>query len=145
MSKVAKNEELISKITESLTTEGGVISSTGSVYNDNLPEGLTPETVEAVSDYTTSFVASGMEAVGHAAIKAMVADKAINQVTADIGMGAFGSVAYSVDRSKEYSPKGEVVVVKGMPKADVIFEAGKNSGQLAAAKRLIKEIAKDAL
>ena len=70
MSRAKRDENLVNAIASSLSkVTDGVISSDGDVFNSNLPEGLTPETVEAVSNYTTAFVASGLEAVGKAACR----------------------------------------------------------------------------
>ena len=87
MSRAKRDENLVNAIASSLSkVTDGVISSDGDVFNSNLPEGLTPETVEAVSNYTTAFVASGLEAVGKAAVSAMEEDKQLNDVSAEISM-----------------------------------------------------------
>ncbi len=148
MSRAKRDENLVNAIASSLSkVTDGVISSDGDVFNSNLPEGLTPETVEAVSNYTTAFVASGLEAVGKAAVSAMEKDKKLNDVSAEIPMGAFGNVGYGVTRSREAVVPGtdKTTTVYGGTKVNVAFVAGKNAGQLAAAKRSIKEMAEEAL
>lgn len=145
MAKHEKNEVLIAAIEGSLEGTANTTSK-GSVFNDNLPENLTPEIVENVSDYVTDFVACGLEAVGRYSIKAMVADKELKDVTATIGMGAFGEVSYDINRERLVTPpKGDPVVVKGGSRHAVAFIAGKNSGALAAAKKSIKALADEAL
>lgn len=148
MSRAKRDENLVNAITNSLRpVTDGTMPSEGDVFNSNLPEGLTPETMEAASNYVTAFVASGREAVGKAAVDAMVKDKNLNHVTAEIQMGAFGSVGYGVTRSHEATVPGtdKTTTVYGGTKVNVAFVAGKNAGQMAASSRLVKEYAKQEL
>lgn len=145
MSRAKHSPELVEAIKKSLTgTES--ITSEGNVYDDNLPEGLTPDTVEAVSNYTTTFVASSVEAVGDMALQAMKKDKKLDQVEAEIKLGAFGKTDISVIREKEITipprEKGGEASKKiqpGVTQVSVDFVAGRNSGLLGKARAAIKE------
>lgn len=145
--KAKHNPEIVKAIAASLVgIETGNGTSEGDVFNATLPEGLTPDTVEAVNNHVTTFVASGMEAVGNAALAAMKKDKKLDIVNANIGLGAFGSADYGVHRNKEITippaEKGgtpEKGFQPGASSVKVTFQAGKNSGLLGKARTAIKE------
>ncbi len=147
MARPKHDEELVKKIQTSITgAETGVAQASDTVYNENLPEGLTPETVQQVSDYTTVFVASGMEAAGNASLAAMKKDKKLDSVSVNLPLGAFGQADYVVHRSKEVTippteKGGEATkeVQFGVNRCNVSFIAGKNSGLLGKARDAIKE------
>lgn len=145
MSKKEKPVALIAAIAASL--EGtGEMTSKGNVYNDNLPEGVTPDHVEKIADYTTTFVAAGLEACGDAAMKALKKDKKLENVTSTIGLGDMGSVAYQIGRSREGVPPGggEKTTYYGPSRTIVKFQPGENNSQLNAAKAGIKAAALEA-
>ena len=147
MARPKHDEELVKKIQTSITgAETGTAQAGDEVYNANLPEGLTAETVQQVSDYTTVFVASGMEAAGAVALAAMKKDKKLDSVNVNLPLGAFGQADCSVYRSKEVTippaEKGGEATKElqfGVNRCSVSFVAGKNSGLLGKARDAIKE------
>lgn len=147
MAKPKHNPEIVEKIQASITgAETGNGQAGDTIYNDCLPEDLSPETVQKVSDYTTVFVASGMEAAGNAALAAMKKDKKLESVSVNLPMGAFGQTDYVIHREKEVtippSEKGGEATKEiqyGSNRCNVTFIAGKNSGLLGKARDAIKE------
>lgn len=144
MARPEHNPELVKKIQESFTGENGRYQGGKSVYDDNLPDGLTPDVVKQVSNYTTEFVAAGMEAAGNIALQAMKKDKKLQDVEATLPMGAFGEVDYQVRREKEvqlpFAKEGEPTseVQYGTSHVKVSFHAGRNSGLLSKVRKEIK-------
>lgn len=147
MARPKHDEELVKKIQSSITgADTGVAQAGDGVYNECLPEGLTPEVVQQVSDYTTVFVASGMEAAGNASLAAMKKDKKLDSVSVNLPLGAFGQADYVIHRSKEVTippteKGGEATkeIQFGVNRCNVSFVAGKNSGLLGKARDAIKE------
>lgn len=118
------------------------------LYKDNLPTGVTMEAVKAVSDYNTSFVAAGAHAFGKAAVEAMKDHKKLEKVSLDIPMGVKDNVSYTVDRVKEVPNRfgnGETLIKHGVISTSYEVRAGKNGGQLKAARTLIGEMAAAAI
>ena len=147
MARPKHNPEIVEKIQAAITgAETGIAQVADTVYNDCLPEGLTPETVQQVSDYTTVFVASGQEAAGNAALEALKKNKKLDSVSVNLPMGSFGQTDFTIHRSKEVTippaeKGGEATkeVQYGVTRCNVSFVAGKNSGLLAKARDAIKE------
>lgn len=147
MARPKHNPEIVEAIQASITgAETGTAQAGDAVYNDCLPEGLTPETVQQVSDYNTVFVASGMEAAGNVALAALKKDKKLDSVAVNLPMGAFGQADYTIHREKEITippteKGGEATkeVQFGVNRCNVTFVAGKNSGLLGKARDAIKE------
>jgi len=145
---MAKDKEalaaLADKIHASLTGKDE-ISSEGDVFNDNLPEGLTPEVVDGVNDYVTGFSAAAVSAMGRYGVETMKKDKKLEDVSGTVPMGSFGVVECSVNRSTDMKVAGRDITVKGGTTVGVKFNAGKNAGALAAARRDIKTLAGEIL
>lgn len=147
MAKLKSNPEIVEKIKASFTgIETGKGKSEGDIFNETLPEGLTAETVKAVSDHVTVFTAAGMEAAGTAVAAAMKKDKKLDMVDVTVPLGDFGNATYGIYREKEVTvppaEKGGEPTKKlqyGSTKVDVTFVAGKNSGLLGQARAAIKE------
>lgn len=142
---------LSTKISEGIKIDAKAATATAgeSLYKDNLPEGLTMETVKSVSDYNTTFVAAGAHAFGEAAVAAMKGSKNLDRISVDIPMGVKDHVSYTVDRIKEVANRfgtGDATIIKhGVVTTSYEVRAGKNSGQLKAARQLIGELAASAL
>ena len=117
------------------------------IFNDHLPEGVTPEHVEKIATYTGEYIAAGAEVLGDVTIKAMVEDTELQSVHGHFGIGALGEVDIHVNRSKEERiPKtNEKVLVYGGNRVVTSFRPGDKLGALAAAQKGIKEAAKEAL
>lgn len=118
------------------------------LYKNNLPTGVTMEAVKAVSDYNTTFVAAGAHAFGVAAVEAMKDNKKLDRLTTDIPMGVKDNVSYTVDRVKEVPNRfgnGETLIKHGVVTTSYEVRAGKNGGQLKAARTLIGELAASAI
>lgn len=143
--------ELAKKIEKSIEIDkkSGVATTKGDVYNENLPEGITPEIVKDVSNFNTKFIAAGAYAFGKVAVDAMAHNKSLETSTLEISMGNRDSIGYNVDRKREYtnhlSGNGEKQVKLGVVTASFDVRAGKNGGQLKAARTLIGELASEKL
>lgn len=119
------------------------------VYEELMPEGVTPEIAKAVGDYNTTFIAAGAHAFGKLSVAAMKSNKALEQTTIEVPMAGKDSVAYTVDRKKEHvnhlGGNGDKVEKFGVVTTSYNVRAGKNGGQLKAARNLIGELAMEAL
>lgn len=100
-----KHREIADQIKANLKAEGAVITEEKShkPYNDNLPEGITPETVKTIAKYNNQFVRSAHLAVAETAAGILNKDKKIDRVEAKVGFFApSDAVNLTVDRSKTY-------------------------------------------
>lgn len=122
----------------------GTIVAAPDVFEKTLPETLTMETVNAVREHNTTFVAAGAHAFGTAAIDLMSSNKKLDRVAVEMGMGGKDSVAYTMDRSKTTTDhlhgKGEIIKY-GVMTTVLENVAGKNAGQLKAVRKEMGEIA----
>lgn len=148
-----KNDEMVKKIYGSLkagdNTDGhvDVAPEDGDLYNSTLPDGITPEHVEKVSNHTTEFVASSAFAAQQFGNELFVKDEKVKTVATSIGLGAFGNADFKQTREVERSVPGsdKKVMVYGGMQANVTFEAGKNAGALGAALREAKRVGQENL
>lgn len=102
---INKFRALADAIRENTQREGAVVTEKEgyAAYNANLPEGITPDTIKAVSKYNTTFLKASTIAVGEIAAEALLEDKSLTSVTATIGFQAPGdALKFSVDRSREF-------------------------------------------
>lgn len=141
---------LSAKIQSGITIDAKASTATAAdgLYKDNLPVGVTMEAVKAVSDYNTTFVAAGAHAMGIAVVEAMKGNKKMDRVSVDIPMGVKDNLSITVDRVKEVPNRfgnGEVITKYGAVTASYEVRAGKNGGQLKAARLAINELAAIAL
>ena len=120
----------------------------GSCYEENLPEGITPAVVKALSDYNSTYVAAGVHAFGTIAVAAMAKDKSLDRVSGEIKMGHRDVLSATIDRQRQYANHlggGEQIVKHGVVTPDYEVRAGKNAGQLKIARQLIAELAAEKL
>lgn len=127
-------------------TSGVAAEKEGSdLFKENLPEGLSMDTVKAVSNYKTNFVAGTAHALGTLAVEAMASNKKLEEVSASIAMGGRDKANFTVHRRREFTnrfdPNGGKVV-KLAPIAVTLEERhGKNGGQLKIARAQVSELA----
>lgn len=114
MSALEKHSGLANSILEYLKSEDGTITETEShgAYNKNLPEGITPDTVEALSNYNAKFVSAAHAAVGEMAADIFAKDKKRENVQAQIGFfGKNDTIEIDVSRKEtftnHYAKEGE--------------------------------------
>lgn len=123
----------------------GVITETSDLYEINLPEALTMQAVKEVSDYNATFVAAGTVAFGRMAVDAMKGHKDLQAITGEFKMGVKDKLSMNIERSKEYtnhlSGNGEKTIKFGVTTTTYEVRAGKNAGQLKAARAMISEMA----
>lgn len=145
MAKKEINEGLVKSIKGSLEGTSDVTSN-GSVFEDNLPEGLTKDHVEGVHNYVTDFVAAGQLAIGEHVLDAMSKNKDIKEATGTIKMGVLGDATFSFDRDKTVTPpKGEPFVQKLASRTNVRFKSGENGPLLKSAREQLREMADKSL
>lgn len=132
-----------------LDDKSGVGSAKTDVYHDNLPEGLTKEVVTQVKDYDTTFVAAATYAAGKMAVAAMAGNQSLNTALTTLNMGGKDSLVVHTERSKVFENrlggKNEEITKFGATTASLTVYAGKNGGQLKAARNAIVELAAAAL
>ena len=139
------NDALFTVIQGGLSTTAGHTKSETDIYNSNLPEGLTPEIVTQVVDYTTDFVAAGTRALGYAAVDALKGDATLTEATGELNMGAMGKLETTTERTTTTVLDGKETVSYGSTRPKVTFQPSVNVGALKAAKRDIKALAAEAL
>lgn len=104
--QAAKYRDLADKIKASTKVEAGVITEVEqhATYNNNLPEGITPETINTISEYNQRFTKAAHVAVMETAADVFQSDETINKVTGKIGYFAKNdSLVFGVERSREYA------------------------------------------
>lgn len=104
-----KNRSLVDSIKGNLQHEGAVIKekTVHQAYDQNLPEGLTPEIIKELSHYNGTFANATRVAIGEMAAEIFNADKEVNRVEGSVGYFAHGdSMNVTVDRTRKYvNPK----------------------------------------
>ena len=145
MAKKEINNDLVKTIKGSLSGTKD-IESKGSVFEETLPEGLTPEVVKKVNDHVTDFVAAGYVAFAQHSADVMANNKDINETTGTIGTGALGDITYSFDREKTINPpKGEPFVQKLAGRTNVRFKSGESGPLLKTAREEVRALAEKSL
>ena len=143
--------EMSGKILECLKIDGrnGAITAEDNTFEKTLPEDLTMDIVNKVSDHNTTFVSAGIHAMGRMAIDAMSQHKNLDSASGTINMGGKDTLAATIDRSRTYANRlqeGATDVVKyGVTDVDYTVVAGKNAGQLKKVRQAIGEYAHDHL
>ena len=133
----------------SVNEKTGVGEAKADVYHDNLPEGLTKEVVTQVSNYNSDFVAASTYAFGRMAVKAMADNPALNSAFIDITMSGKDTVSIETDRSRTFTKPGDdtkaEITKYGSTSVAYTVHAGKNAGQLKAARNALVDLATQAL
>lgn len=145
--------ELSKAIQKSITIDAKAavpVTVSPTVYADNMPEGMTLDSVGAVREYDTNFVAATAHALGTMGVTAMAKDKALTSLEAEFNMGHKGNnVTHSLDRKKvtidQLHNKGAEITKFGTMSTTVEFAAGKNAGQLKAARKAVSDMAMESL
>ena len=145
MAKKEINNDLVKTIKGSLSGTN-VIESKDSVFEETLPEGLTPEVVKKVNDHVTDFVAAGYVAFAQHSADVMASNKDIDETTGTLGTGALGDSTYSFDRQKTINPpKGEPFVQKLAGRVNVRFKSGESGPLLKTAREEVRALADKSL
>lgn len=152
MSKTDKfyetNKDLIKQIYDSIDGEPGVLADKNSdVFNKNLPEGHTPESVETLTNYVRRYAPCARAAIGMKATEQMASNKDLSSVVGTVSMGSMGSVTVDVDRSREVTPppkegeEAKTIEVKGSTRVKVTFDGGEKSSDMKYAGRWVRDLA----
>ena len=145
MAKKEINNDLVKTIKGSLSGTN-VIESKDSVFEETLPEGLTPEVVKKVNDHVTDFVTAGYVAFAQHSADVMASNKDIDETTGTLGTGALGDITYSFDRQKTINPpKGEPFVQKLAGRVNVRFKSGESGPLLKTAREEVRALADKSL
>lgn len=136
-------QALADKIAKGLTIDNKVGKATfaDGLFNNSLPEGITPALVESLKIYETSFVAAGARAFSNAAVDAMAENKELKSVTGRLPMGHEDSADYTVDRTREIPKKeGGKELRYGILTTTLNVQAGNKHGeQFSAVKAMLAE------
>lgn len=100
-----KHEELSKKIADNLQGEGGIFTEVTphQVFDENLPEGITPALVNKLTKYVSDYMSASHIAAGMVATKAFKDDKKLEQANFSIGyLGKSDKIDIEVSRSKKY-------------------------------------------
>ena len=145
MAKKEINNDLVKTIKGSLSGTN-IIESKDSVFEETLPEGLTPEVVKKVNEHVTDFVAAGYVAFAQHSADVMASNKDIDETTGTLGTGALGDITYSFDRQKTINPpKGEPFVQKLAGRVNVRFKSGESGPLLKTAREEVRALADKSL
>lgn len=145
MAKKEINTELVSKIQGSLSGTSS-IESAGDVFEETLPEGLTPAVVKQVNDHVTDFVSAGYVAFANHTANVLNENKDINETTGSIKTGALGDITYNFEREKTINPpKGEPFVQKLAGRVNVRFKSGESGPLLKTARDEVRALAEKVL
>lgn len=145
MAKKEINNDLVKTIKGSLSGTN-TIESKDSVFEETLPEGLTPEVVKKVNDHVTDFVAAGYVAFAQHSADVMASNKDIDETTGTLGTGALGDITYSFDRQKTINPpKGDPFVQKLAGRVNVRFKSGESGSLLKTAREEVRALADKSL
>jgi len=142
-------KELSQTLKSGLETEGTEIKEKdpGSLYKENIPEGLDEKIIKKVSDYNTDFIAASDLAVSELGLEMMKDDSSIERVTSTISMLS-DKVSFAMDRKKTYPNHlgdGKEVVKYGVVNVNYSVKGGKNAGQLKKVRAEINELAEKLL
>lgn len=150
LSKV--NEEVLemaAKLEAGMTLDNKTGEGTeDGLYESTLPAHLSVETVKAVADHNTTFIAAGSYAFGKLAVEAMKANPELAHANLEIKMIGRDTVGYNVDRTKEFTNHlgdGTTTTKHAVVTTSYDVRAGKNGGQLKAARQAIGELGMEAL
>lgn len=125
-------------------TTGQGDSGKGNLFNDHLPENLTPEIITAVNDYRTMYVAAAAHVFGKKSITAMEANPALESTNIQLPYGDKDTLNGSVDR--EYHNHLQGTTSYGHITMKPVHRAAKaSSGQLGLVRQHIGQMAMAAL
>lgn len=122
-----------------------------SLYEGNLPEGITKEIDNTVREYRQNFHHASGLSYGRAMVELAAKDKKLEGGNISIGMGGKDSIEYAFKTKEEFvnrmDKENPVTVVKHgymVPKLTIAGTAG-SSGQLSAVRKTIGALAAEKL
>lgn len=107
--KIAKHAELADKIQDKLIIKDSIIQEEvpGTAYEENLPEGLTPDHVKKIASYNGKFVTAAHVAVANIAAGEFERNPSLEEVNATVGYFAKGdSVSINTQKEREFRVPG---------------------------------------
>ena len=154
MSESKLNEQVLAlagKIEASIKLDKatGIAAAEGDVYGENLPEGISMDTVKTINRYDANYVAAGTYAFGKVSVEAMKSTKKLDHTSIELQMGP-NVTTVSFDRQKEYTnslaKEGEPNKITKWGVSTTTFEVrgGKNSGELKKARQELNALAQAA-
>ena len=145
---VALADKLQSDIETAVSSKGNIDNS---LYESNLPEGITKEVDNAVREYRQQFHHATGLAYGRAMVAAAAKDKKIEEGTISIGMGGKDVIEHHFKRREEFTNRMDkdnpqtVVKYGHMTTKLTIAGTSGSSGQLAAVRKTIGALAAEKL
>lgn len=119
------------------------IKSENSVYSENLPDGITMDTVEKVNHYDVTFVAATGMAVGEMAIHQMAKEKTVEQISAEFPMSKHNNVTHVVTRERTFTniaDPNNPIPKWGDLATKVTIQAGRNQGELKKVRNTLHDL-----
>ena len=136
-------------ITELSVQKDGTTNVADGLYVKTLPEGLTEDTVKAVSKHNGNFIAATAHAIGHLALDAMSKDKKLETVSAHVPTIGHDYVDVAVHRQKSFvNPQDTAnpIVKNGVLDVKYHVQSGvAKAGQLKHVRAALAEEAAKAL
>jgi len=140
----ALSEKIITSLEPDTTN--GTIGQTGEPYYENLPEGLTRETSDAVDAYRSDFMAASAHAAGMMAVTMMTDHTDLQQVVATLDVGKADEASHLIKREAVYKVgNADPVVRPGAMTSSLKCRAASNVGELAKVRTLISDYAREQL
>lgn len=105
--KIAKISPAVLKLSETIApaikiAKDGTVEVEKELYLNNLPEGLTKETLEQVQGYNSDFFAATAHAFGHAGIKHMKTHKDAQVLSASFDLVGKDTWSVGIERQKSF-------------------------------------------
>ena len=144
-------ESLTGKIAETvkpIDAKGKIDVESGSIFDSNLPEGLTPKSVSALNNYVANFNAAALHAAKGPAIDALVDNKDLDAVKVVVDLGAYGQSTSKISRQSTNSdPKdrSKEIVTKGSLRSRIEPSGGLFGGRYDEVKKSIKALGEEKL
>ena len=157
MSMNEKVIELANKIMQGIELDnksgiGKEKEKPGHIFESTLPENMTVETVKAVNNHVSNFVAASAKAFGELSIEAMAGNKDLNETSIEIKTVDKDHVGHTVRRKAVYENRirptegsDNTFTVYGAMSTEYKTRAGKNTGSLKAVRTHITELAMEKL
>lgn len=138
--------QLGNKIIESTSVDNstGVVveKDDTSVFDTNLPNGLTPKQVKDLSDYSKDYAAAGVYAIGQISRNAFAANQSLTKVSGDLKMGYKDSLHVAVSKTQVVvDGKDDEPVTKYGVQSVLTVRHGKDDGQMKIARNMFAEAA----
>lgn len=146
--EITKLEAAFREAAKAAKVEGGEVTIDGKeVFEGNLPEGITTDTVKTLQNYVGNTAAAGHKVAGEIGVEAMAADTGLDKFKATINLGPIGKMTSYVQREfTGRDPKDPGKEIKIIGQNRLAFDLLASGGErFNVAKEAIKALAAEKL